>query len=151
MGDFLRRRFSKCPVNARQGNRVPPQTSCTYSCSARRFKVRPVGLRTSVLRWLTLIEPFSTRRGLPRLVLTYWLSNDAHWSVNNGSRILLVEDEDGVRRFMTAALRTSGYSTMDACDADVGLRAFLDHAEEIDLVLSDVVMPHPGPEMVEKI
>ena len=41
---------------------------------------------------------------------------------------------------------------MEATDGKTGLATFLTHQEEIDLVLTDMIMPkHPGPEMVEAI
>jgi CheY-like chemotaxis protein len=55
------------------------------------------------------------------------------------ARILVVEDQDDVRRMMTTALEIEGYAVDEACNADDGLR----HLECIayDLVLSDYAMP----------
>ena len=55
------------------------------------------------------------------------------------ARILVVEDQEDVRRMMATALEIEGYLVDEACNADDGLR----HLECIvyDLVLSDYAMP----------
>jgi two-component system cell cycle sensor histidine kinase/response regulator CckA len=57
-----------------------------------------------------------------------------------------------VRRFSLAALQKHGYRTVEAHDGSSGLTAFLRHKDEIDIVVTDILMPEvTGPEMVEKI
>ncbi len=56
--------------------------------------------------------------------------------------ILLVEDEAGIRRSAERALALFGYNVIVACDGDEGLRLFDEAEGEIDLVISDVVMPN---------
>ena len=54
-----------------------------------------------------------------------------------------------MRRFILSALRTQGYRTLEAGDGEVGIATFLTHRDEIDLVLSDIEMPHRcGTDMV---
>ena len=55
--------------------------------------------------------------------------------------VLLVEDEAGVRSLVSNALGRSGYRVFEASDGEEALRVMRDHAGEIDLLLSDVVMP----------
>ncbi len=55
--------------------------------------------------------------------------------------ILLVDDDSGVRGFAAASLKISGYRLFLAASGEEALRIFESHAPEIDLVLSDVVMP----------
>jgi CheY-like chemotaxis protein len=55
--------------------------------------------------------------------------------------ILLVEDEDDVRRLLSHILRSRGYCVLEASDPEEALRIFDDRAAEIDLVLTDMVMP----------
>ena len=65
--------------------------------------------------------------------------------------ILLVEDEDAVRSFASRALKSRGYTVLEA---DSGERALeiVDTAETIDLILSDVVMPTmDGPTMLKEL
>ena len=55
--------------------------------------------------------------------------------------ILLVEDEDGVRRLLTHVLRRHGYQVIEACDGEQALRIFDRKGPEIHLLLTDMVMP----------
>ncbi len=55
--------------------------------------------------------------------------------------ILVVEDEAGVREIAVTILRTLGYHVLQAADGDEGLRVFGAHAPEIDMLLTDVVLP----------
>jgi len=60
----------------------------------------------------------------------------------NGERILLLEDESGVRRLATRVLRESGYAVFDAADADEANSIFRREGGKFDLVFSDVVLAH---------
>ena len=55
--------------------------------------------------------------------------------------ILVVEDEAGVREIAVAILLSLGYHVLEAADGEEGLRTFGAHAAEIDLLLTDVVLP----------
>jgi signal transduction histidine kinase/CheY-like chemotaxis protein len=64
-------------------------------------------------------------------------------SASGGRRsvtVLLVEDEAGVRTFVTEALKELGYDVVAADGADSALRRLADHPE-ISILLTDVVMP----------
>jgi hypothetical protein len=66
--------------------------------------------------------------------------------------VLLVEDEQPVREFVSAVLRARGYSVVEAKDGDEALSAVQRLGTQIDLVLTDVVMPKTsGPEMVTRL
>lgn len=56
-------------------------------------------------------------------------------------RILLVEDEDGVRTIAAKLLTQRGYHVTAAADGEEALEILEDDPEGFDLVLSDVVMP----------
>ncbi len=56
-------------------------------------------------------------------------------------RILLVEDEDGVRTIAAKLLSQRGYHVTAAADGEEALEILEDDKEGFDLVLSDVVMP----------
>ena len=58
--------------------------------------------------------------------------------------ILLVEDEDAVRRLARLILETSGYVVLDARNGREGLALCEAHQGSIDLLVSDVVMPELG-------
>jgi len=55
--------------------------------------------------------------------------------------ILVVEDEEDVRRFIQGMLELSGYAVICARDGDSALRAANESGRHIDLLLTDVVMP----------
>ena len=64
--------------------------------------------------------------------------------------ILLVEDEDAVRGVLSTALREHGYRVLEAARPSVASKMFAEHAKEIDLLLTDVVMPEmDGPAMAQ--
>ncbi|WP_197082902.1 ATP-binding protein [Pseudorhodobacter ferrugineus] len=65
--------------------------------------------------------------------------------------ILLVEDEAPVRAFASRALRLRGYTVLEAENAEIALKTLEDPSLEIDLFLTDVVMPGmDGPSWVRE-
>ena len=65
--------------------------------------------------------------------------------------ILLVEDEDTVRLFGARALRSKGYKVLEASSGIGALDLIESGTTEIDLVITDVVMPMMGgPEFIQK-
>ena len=66
--------------------------------------------------------------------------------------ILVVEDQPEVLSLLADALKMMGYRVLTAAHPDDGLAIGDKHAEEIDLVLTDVVMPGMnGPEMAQRL
>ena len=55
------------------------------------------------------------------------------------SRILLAEDDDSLRAFLTRALERAGYEVRACADGDQALAAL--HDGPYDLLLTDIVMP----------
>lgn len=55
--------------------------------------------------------------------------------------ILVVEDEDAVRKLVRVALEGQGYTVLTASNAKEGLAQLLAHSKPIDLLLTDVIMP----------
>jgi signal transduction histidine kinase/CHASE3 domain sensor protein/CheY-like chemotaxis protein len=72
---------------------------------------------------------------------------------HGSATILVVEDEAGVREIAVAILRSLGYRVLEAPDGDAGLLVFGAHAAEIDMLLTDVVLPGKvrGRELAERI
>ncbi len=62
--------------------------------------------------------------------------------------ILVVEDEDAVRSLTMLVLRKAGYDVLEACDGAAALQIAENHQGEIDLVVTDVVMPGLGGRLV---
>ncbi len=66
--------------------------------------------------------------------------------------ILLVEDEEGVRRMMSRTIQFLGYKVLEAENAELGISLVEKHQEDIILILTDVVMPGmTGVEMRDRI
>lgn len=66
--------------------------------------------------------------------------------------ILLVEDEDAVRVFSARALRNKGYQVLEAQNGEEALRIVDKEGANIELLISDVVMPQmDGPTMMAKV
>jgi PAS domain S-box-containing protein len=55
--------------------------------------------------------------------------------------ILLVDDEEGVRKLVNAILQAHGYGVIEANNGQSALAAYEKNSHKIDLVLTDVVMP----------
>ena len=67
-------------------------------------------------------------------------SVDSQIPIGTGT-ILLVEDEEGVREVAETILSTSGYDVLKAENAAEALDLWEEHKDEIDLLLTDVIMP----------
>lgn len=66
--------------------------------------------------------------------------------------VLLAEDEDIVREMTGAILIRLGYKVIETSNGDEALKAFSKHKEQIDLLLTDVVMPGmSGPELAKQL
>jgi CheY-like chemotaxis protein len=55
------------------------------------------------------------------------------------ARVLLVEDEDGIRSVMRDALAAAGHTVVEARDGGEALRTHRRHP--VDLLLTDIIMP----------
>jgi two-component system cell cycle sensor histidine kinase/response regulator CckA len=64
--------------------------------------------------------------------------------------ILLVEDEEGVRKFVRTMLEKQGYTVLEAAYTEDAVALLSDRSNRIDLLLTDVIMPRMnGPELAE--
>jgi CheY-like chemotaxis protein len=88
--------------------------------------------------------------------------NESVATVGNGDKrsdvpqgmemILLAEDEDQVRRMTRGILEMNGYRVLDATNGQEALSIFRKHNGQIDLVLTDAVMPlMSGRELTETL
>ncbi len=72
--------------------------------------------------------------------------------LSGNATILLVEDEDAVRSFGVRALQMRGYTVYEADCGVEALEVMEEHGDEIDLVVSDVVMPEmDGPTLLGEL
>jgi two-component system cell cycle sensor histidine kinase/response regulator CckA len=66
--------------------------------------------------------------------------------------VLLVEDETAVRAFAARALASRGYQVLEAASGVEALSAIEKNGGEVDLVVSDVVMPEmDGPTLLREL
>jgi two-component system cell cycle sensor histidine kinase/response regulator CckA len=71
--------------------------------------------------------------------------------LSGAGRILFVEDEDAVRTVAARLLRARGYEVIEAADGEEALILAEEHAGQIDLLISDVIMPGiDGPTLLKK-
>ena len=73
--------------------------------------------------------------------------------VPSGSEtVMLVEDEEAVRRVTEEMLRSAGYTVLAAADGSDALRQIESYPEVVDLLISDVVMPGmSGPQLADRV
>ena len=71
---------------------------------------------------------------------------------DGGSIILLVEDDDGVRDSTKGLIERLGYTVLDAASPSVALDMLRGHGADIDLVLTDIVLPEmSGMRLAEQV
>lgn len=72
--------------------------------------------------------------------------------LTGNATILLVEDEDAVRAFGSRALSSRGYTVHEAASGAEALELIEEYEDEIDLIVSDVVMPEmDGPTLLQEV
>jgi len=72
--------------------------------------------------------------------------------LNGTETILLVEDEEMVRKLARQILATQGYRVLEATNGEEALRMCEHDQEPIELLLTDVIMPEmSGPELAERL
>lgn len=70
------------------------------------------------------------------------VENVATAADNQNLKVLLVEDEDAVRDMLKQSLENAGFKVLEASDGQDALRVLHEAEDEIDVVLTDVVMPN---------
>ena len=78
--------------------------------------------------------------------------SEAAADVSGEERVLVVEDEAPVRALVTAMLRRQGYDVLEAASAEEALALEEKDADDIDLVVTDIVMPGlSGTELTQRM
>jgi two-component system, cell cycle sensor histidine kinase and response regulator CckA len=65
-------------------------------------------------------------------------------SKSGSETVLIVEDEEGVRRLLRYVLESRGYNVLEAADGEQALRVYRESDGGIQLVLTDMIMPRMG-------
>jgi len=79
-------------------------------------------------------------------------SPDVVETVRGWETILVVEDNELVRRLVCQALRNDGYQIIEAPGSSEALLMCEQHQDPIHLILADVIMPHMnGPELAKRL
>ena len=77
---------------------------------------------------------------------------EASRDLTGSATVLLVEDEDAVRSFAARALATRGYRVLEASSGVQALDVMSEHGGDVDIVVSDVVMPEmDGPTLLKHL
>jgi signal transduction histidine kinase len=103
-----------------------------------------VGVGTTMKVYLPVVEeaPVSDRQAPQEPA--------AH--VPSTGTVLVVEDDDAVRRNAVRALKLMGYRVLSASNGSAALAALEDEGGRVDLLFTDVVMPGmSGPDLVSKV
>jgi CheY-like chemotaxis protein len=74
------------------------------------------------------------------------------FSRGHGERVLVVEDDDQVRKFAMNVLSQTGYAVYSASNAEDAIRLFEEEKGDFQLIISDVVLPgKTGIELVDEL
>ena len=69
-----------------------------------------------------------------------------------GETILVVDDDEGTRRLIQKVLEPEGYRLLEAADPEQAEALFREQGGEIDLLLTDVVLPGgDGPDLYRSL
>src|SRR3989304_4387777 len=65
-------------------------------------------------------------------------------SAAGGIRILVVDDEEDILNFIKAGLEKEGYRLIITSDPNYAMEMFSEFANNIDIVITDIIMPLLG-------
>ncbi|MBD3226438.1 MAG: response regulator [Caldithrix sp.] len=67
-------------------------------------------------------------------------------------KIILIDDDFDVRAFTSKMLQSEGYEVFEAENGSEGLQIMRDHVDEVDLVITDIIMPDKeGIETIQEL
>jgi two-component system cell cycle sensor histidine kinase/response regulator CckA len=113
-----------------------------------------VGRGTTFLVYLPLLGEEEAQRLSEIGALTDGGDEETDWETKpgRGKTVLLVEDEPNVRQATADLLRVHGFAVLESGDGFAALELCDQHEGKIDLLLTDVMMPHlKGPELADRL
>src|SRR5690606_2076609 len=122
--------------------------STVYGIVQQHHGFITIDSKPSVGTTFEVFLPLLTPEAEPRTALTPRAA-----AQGDGQRVLLVEDEPAVRAVAECILETHGYVLTLAENGIRALDAFAAHEQDINLLLTDVVMPGglSGIELAERL
>jgi excisionase family DNA binding protein len=111
--------------------------------------------QSTIRKWsdggrLTAFYTPGGHRRFRREDLDAFLSHSRGTPAEGAPRVLVVDDDEGLREFVRVSLENEGYLVREAASAEDGLAAL--EEEPPDLILLDVMMPHvDGWEMLRRV
>jgi hypothetical protein len=108
-----------------------------------------VDVQSEVGAGTTFVAYFPAVRGLVEYSGAH---HPDHAPTHGNETVLLVEDQDEVRKLLRLALESQGYEVIEAANGRAGLAIAAAFAAPIHIVVTDVIMPAMnGREMVERL
>ena len=80
------------------------------------------------------------------------MDKHAQAAAGGSETVLLVEDEESVRELVRETLKTRGYRVIEASDGIAGMRVSEEYQGNIEILITDVVMPGmSGRELAKRV
>ena len=124
-------------LTPRQGGEIPALALTAYAHSQDRERALAAGFHDYVVK---PFEPPALVAAIAKLVRTRRPSRRAA-PPRSGGIIMLVDDDPGTREYSCAVLKDCGYRVLAAQGGEDALRVWAKHRDEIDLVVTDLMMP----------
>jgi PAS domain S-box-containing protein len=96
------------------------------------------GKGTTFSIWLPAIDASSTIEPVPEALSSARMSTPR---ARASGTVLVVEDQDEVRRLIVAVLEAAGFNVLEAAGGDAALSLSRRYAETIHLLITDLIMP----------
>jgi signal transduction histidine kinase len=135
--------YTTKPLGAGSGLGLATVHAIADQCGGAAFIESAKGEGTSVRVYLPLTSAQPLSLATPERSST---------SLRGNETILVTEDEEAIRDLIEHVLSEQGYRVITAADGAEALDLVRQNDGEIDLVITDVVMPNlSGPEMVQRL
>ena len=124
-------------LTPRQGGEIPALALTAYAHPQDRERALAAGFHDYVVK---PFEPPALVAAIAKLARTRRPSRRAA-PVRSGGIIMLVDDDPGTREYSCAVLKDCGYRVLAAQGGEEALQVWAQHRDEIDLVVTDLMMP----------